>query len=170
MVNAWFMDNSDADQRLPHHLDPPQFVDVAYLRKCGVLYFGQELDRIRAERGYNYEDELECCQAKLPDYENKLKNFFTEHLHSDEEIRYFIDGGGYFDIRDFQDRWVRIQAEPGDLLIVPAGIYHRFTLDTNNYARVKRLFCGEPVWTPINRPADQHPARNRYLNGIRGDA
>lgn len=102
-------DDTVSDQRLEHHQQPPHYIDVPELHKTtGVEYFQLNVDTyatdgvlegIRKQRGYTYEDQITCSEACLPDYHNKLKSFFTEHLHTDEEIRLVLDGSGYFDVR-----------------------------------------------------------------------
>lgn len=40
MVSAWYMDDSDEDQRKPHHLSPPHYISLEELKqKSGVLYW-----------------------------------------------------------------------------------------------------------------------------------
>ncbi|KAI5070093.1 hypothetical protein GOP47_0014436 [Adiantum capillus-veneris] len=174
-IEAWYMDDSFEDQRLPHHLEPKQYVSPERLAELGVLHWvldadnyehDAELQKIRQERGYTYHDIVDVAPDKLPNYEAKLKIFYEEHIHTDEEIRFVLEGSGYFDVRDLEDRWVRIWVKKGDMIILPAGIYHRFTLDESNYAKVLRLFVGEPVWTPYNRPQDEHPVRKEYLTNF----
>ncbi|XP_029794218.1 1,2-dihydroxy-3-keto-5-methylthiopentene dioxygenase [Suricata suricatta] len=122
-----------------------------------------ELEKIRKERNYSWMDVITICKDKLPNYEEKIKMFYEEHLHLDDEIRYILDGSGYFDVRDQEDRWIRIFMEKGDMITLPAGIYHRFTLDQKDYVKAMRLFVGEPVWTAYGRPADHFEARGQYL-------
>ncbi|XP_041361756.1 1,2-dihydroxy-3-keto-5-methylthiopentene dioxygenase-like [Gigantopelta aegis] len=79
MVRAWILNETAEDQRLPHMTDPPQFVTLEDLKaKVGVLYWklsgepdDSQLAKIRAERGYNYEDTIDVAPDKLPDYDNK---------------------------------------------------------------------------------------------------
>ncbi|GAA6023196.1 hypothetical protein JCM10207_004477 [Rhodosporidiobolus poonsookiae] len=68
-----------------------------------------------------------------------------------------------------QARWIRIAVEPKDLLIVPAGVYHRFTLDEGDYVKAMRLFQDEPKWIPHDKtPAlEDNPHRIAYLQSIK---
>jgi 1,2-dihydroxy-3-keto-5-methylthiopentene dioxygenase len=116
-------------------------VDPDYLAKLGILHFHypdvSDVDAIASQRQYKNRDEITISPTTMGDvYEEKVKNFFHEHLHEDEEIRYILDGGGYFDVRGEGDDWVRIKLEKYDLMIMPAGIYHRFTTDEQNVSGI----------------------------------
>ena len=54
-------------------------------------------------------------------------------------------GTGYFDVRAGNERWVRIKMGKGDMITLPAGIYHRFTLDETNYIKVPAALASRPI-------------------------
>src|SRR5204863_188265 len=102
------------DQRLPH--DSGSEVAADELNRLGVLYFRigsvEGVDELASSRGYRNRDEITVSPSTMGDaYEAKVKMFFDEHLHEDEEIRYIRGGRGYFDVRGRDDRWIRIQLE-----------------------------------------------------------
>lgn len=101
-----------------------------FYRHCPTI---ESVDALAVERGYKNRDEVAVSPQTMGDlFEEKVKIFFSEHLHEDEEIRYIRDGNGYFDVRGQEDEWVRIRLSRDDLIILPAGIYHRFTTDDKN--------------------------------------
>ncbi|ORY88129.1 Acireductone dioxygenase ARD family [Leucosporidium creatinivorum] len=172
-MKAWIYDDIEGDQREPHNSG--ESVSFETLEKLGLLpHPNIEMDKVEEiakERVYRNRDEINVSREGLGAvYEQKLKGFFTEHLHEDEEIRYIKDGSGYFDVRDSTDaRWIRVAVEPKDLIILPPGIYHRFTLDTGDYVKALRLFKDEPKWVPHDRSAetDKNPFRQEYLQAVK---
>ena len=139
------------DCRLPH--DSGVELSPIHLSSLGVLHLtfppaspssAAQVEELANARAYANRDEITVSPTAMgPVYEDKIKMFYDEHMHEDEEIRYILKGTGYFDVRDAEDQWVRIEAEPGDLLILPAGIYHRFTVDENNVS------AGRPACTTL---------------------
>jgi 1,2-dihydroxy-3-keto-5-methylthiopentene dioxygenase len=66
-------------------------------------------------------DLIERCPDKLENYEEKVKNFFPEHMHADEEICYCLEGSRYFDVRDKDDKWIRIWISSCSTLSLQTG-------------------------------------------------
>ena len=65
------------------------------------------------------------------------------------------------------DKWIRVVTKKGQLVVLPAGCYHRFVPDEKLYFHAMRLFQEEPVWTPYNRgtpEADESEHRRTYAN------
>lgn len=92
------------------------------MEKLGVLYYNfadvADVDKLATERKYKNRDVIIVSPEKMGDiYEEKVKSFFNEHLHEDEEIRYIRDGAGFFDVRSEGDEWVRIRLEKDDLIV-----------------------------------------------------
>jgi len=187
---AWYMveDDQVENQKCENRLSPNKVVSVKEMKELGLNYWKMDAETykypiksipwdpkdatdprlkfIRDERGYDYADVLTIHPDYLPGFDTHVKNFFTEHIHDAEEIRYILGGSGFFDVRDPMDVWIRIWVKKGDLMTLPEGIYHRFTCDETDYIHAMRMFIGVPCWTPINRfteDTDNHKSRKLYV-------
>jgi len=183
-MRAWIYDETSSDdQRLPHKTTPEQIITKTELDQLGILSWhlnnpkqyidspnAGELGKIRQERNYKNYDIITVSKKTLPNYDEKIVAFFSEHLHEDEEIRLCVNGSGYFDIRsDINQKWIRIHVTEGDLIVLPAGCYHRFTVDEDDYIQAMRLFKDAPKWEAINRSdekAEKTNVRKEYLQFI----
>jgi 1,2-dihydroxy-3-keto-5-methylthiopentene dioxygenase len=113
MVKAWYLDNED------------ETVSIQQLDELGVNSwtlnaddYEEQLLKIEKERDYGHRSIVNISKEKMPNLEEMLDKFFQEHLHEFEEIRFILDGCGYFDVRDKDERWVRILCSKGDLIVL----------------------------------------------------
>jgi 1,2-dihydroxy-3-keto-5-methylthiopentene dioxygenase len=108
------------------------------------------LDAVKAANGYIEQDQVELT----PDMENLdaiCAKFIPEHLHTEDEVRFVLEGEGVFDIRSTDDRWMRVKVEAGDLITVPAHRNHRFFLTERKHIKCVRLFQDMSGWVPHYR-------------------
>ncbi|CAF9919162.1 1,2-dihydroxy-3-keto-5-methylthiopentene dioxygenase [Imshaugia aleurites] len=172
-MHIFYHDDKPGDCRLPHDSGIP--LSLPHLSSLGIHYHtfppahpssATQVSSLATARNYASRDEITVSPSAMgASYEDKIRSFYEEHMHEDEEIRYILKGSGYFDVRDTEDRWVRIKAEPGDLIILPAGIYHRFTVDEDNYINAMRLFQTQPKWAALNRSeeTEANECRKNYV-------
>ncbi|KAK7100073.1 acireductone dioxygenase-like [Littorina saxatilis] len=171
-LRAWYRDGSDGNPQELHKTDPPQMLTAEQvLREAGVKYWrvencNDEAEQYQLSQGYIMTDFMDISrQAMGDDFEKKTGIFYSEHLHEDAEIRLVVAGSGYFEIRSYDDRWIRLHLREGDLIHLPPGIYHRLALDSNEHIKFFRLFSEVPKWEAFFRPdADAHPAREKFMN------
>ena len=82
-------------------------------------------------------------------YDAIRAKFLAEHTHSEDEIRFFVDGQGLF--------WFNLENEPvfnllcqrGDLISVPAGTKHWFDAGlADPFVKAIRIFIDMSGWVP----------------------
>ncbi|KAG6334397.1 hypothetical protein ID866_4699 [Astraeus odoratus] len=177
MLTCYYLDNVDSDPRLPHDSGKP--VDYSAVLALGVEHWHipvsadgryPEVDAIMEQRGYHYHDFVTLNKEALGDaLESTLDGFYEEHMHEFEESRYITEGYGYWDIREHPtENWIRFKVGPGDLVILPPGMFHRFTLDEKTDLSSVRMFLHEPsrVALPRGEKAEKSSYRIDYLKRI----
>jgi len=108
------------------------------------------LDTIKRDRGYVDEDFIELA-PDTPNLDAICAKFDREHFHSEDEVRYVVAGEGIFDVRDENDRWIRIEVATRDVIVIPARTHHRFFLTDKKQIRCMRLFANHDGWAPLYR-------------------
>ncbi|KAI5079857.1 hypothetical protein GOP47_0005336 [Adiantum capillus-veneris] len=173
-LEAWEYNPSDEDQRCEHKYSPNRPVSPQYLEELGVLSWkidvadcesNPTLEKIKGDRGYKFWETVTVAPGKLENYEAKLVQFFQEHLHPYDESRLILEGSGFWDVRSMEGVWIRFRVEKGDMIVLPPGMYHRFTLDTLNYIKAMLLYTEIPTRIDVMRPdGDDLEVRKEYVN------
>lgn len=112
--------------------------------------FSKEVSAISEEGGYVTADVI-ALTPETPNLETMLARFDREHLHTEDEVRFVVDGRGVFTIHTVEDVVYDVEVHPGDLLVVPTDTWHWFTLCEDRQIKCIRIFQSKDGWTPHYR-------------------
>jgi len=75
------------------------------------------------------------------------EKFLSEHIHTEDEIRFFVHGGGHF-VMHVNNRIYDAFCEAGDLISVPANTRHWFDAGEKPHFTALRVFTDTSGWVP----------------------
>lgn len=111
--------------------------------------FKPEIDALSAKRGYKSAD-IVILSDKTPNLDQLLDMFKKEHHHSEDEVRFIVDGHGIFAIQGPKDGvFFDVELEAGDLISVPNGTRHWFELMEDRKVKAIRIFESAEGWAAI---------------------
>ena len=96
----------------------------AQLGQDQLLKLYQSLvDDIKREYNYLYADVAQLCNEKDPFAVSMRAQYISEHIHTEDEARFFIDGRVLVYIH-VNEKIHILQCGPGDLVIIPKSVKH----------------------------------------------
>lgn len=98
--------------------------------------------------GYQTADVIRV-HPELEGIEAIRAKFLDEHTHSEDEVRFFVEGKGAFWFNLGGDEPVFcVVCEAGDLIGVPAGVRHWFDMGGKPFVTAIRVFSNKEGWVP----------------------
>ncbi|WP_242129143.1 AraC family ligand binding domain-containing protein [Sphingobium sp. Sx8-8] len=106
--------------------------------------YASAIARLQAIGGYRSSDVIRLTPDH-PDRATLRTKFLAEHVHDDDEVRFFVEGAGLFYIR--HDGVVHaLECTAGDLILLPAGTVHWFDTGERPCFTAIRLFTTPDGW------------------------
>ena len=106
--------------------------------------YAHEIDRLKAQYGYTTVDVIRVT-PQTPNIPALREKFLSEHTHSEDEVRFFVEGSGSFYLH-IKDKVYQMIGTRGDLLSVPAGTTHWFDMGPAPEFAAIRLFVDPSGW------------------------
>ncbi len=118
---------------------PPEAILAAY---------APEIDELKTRGGFVTADVIDV-RPDTPNLDTMLQKFNKEHTHTEDEVRFILQGSGVFHINPGDRPVFGIEVHAGDLISVPMGTRHWFDLCGDRRIRAIRLFQDTTGWTPF---------------------
>ncbi len=96
--------------------------------------------------GYQTRD-LVVLHPNVPNIDEMLAKFDKVHYHTDEEVRYILDGSGYFGFIGKNEKFL-VHVTESDFISVPRNTNHWFYLDDRKRIKAVRYFTDTAGWVP----------------------
>jgi 1,2-dihydroxy-3-keto-5-methylthiopentene dioxygenase len=110
--------------------------------------YAHVLDPYMQSNGYQTADVI-SVSPNTPNLEALTQKFLTEHTHSEDEVRFFVDGEGlfWFNMENGNPVFCVI-CQKGDLISVPANTKHWFDFGPKTFVKAIRVFIDQSGWVP----------------------
>jgi len=122
-------------------------VDPAAPAEQILAAYEPEISELKARGGFVTADVVDVY-PETPGLEAMLEKFSKEHTHTEDEVRFILQGSGVFHINPGDRPVFGIEVHAGDLISVPLGTRHWFDLCGDRRIRAIRLFQDTSGWTP----------------------
>jgi len=122
-------------------------VDPAAPAEQILAAYAPEIDVLKERGGFVTADVIDVY-PETPGLDAMLAKFSKEHTHTEDEIRFILQGSGVFHINPGDRPVFGIEVHAGDLISVPMGTRHWFDLCGDRRIRAIRLFQDTSGWTP----------------------
>lgn len=106
--------------------------------------YSTQVEKLKADGGYQVADVINLT----PDNPNKAelrKKFLDEHVHTEDEVRFFVKGDGLFYLHLGENVYA-VQCVQGDLISVPANSKHWFDMGEYPDFTCIRIFTNPEGW------------------------
>tara|TARA_R100001143_G_scaffold63407_2_gene70265 strand:+ start:9335 stop:9964 length:630 start_codon:yes stop_codon:yes gene_type:complete len=134
------------------HWNTPQKFETGAEHEAILAAYQDYIDQLNTEYGFEFVD----VSALWPEHPKKSElraQFASEHRHSDDEVRFFVDGAGLFYFH-IDDKVYLVLCEQGDLISVPARTRHWFDMGENPDFTLIRFFPTRDGWVAENSGDD----------------
>ncbi len=108
--------------------------------------YAGDVERLKRDNGYTTADVLRVIEP-TQNLEPMRAKFLKEHAHSEDEVRFFVEGSAAFYLR-IGGRVYQTICVAGDLIGVLAGTRHWFDMGPQPRFTAIRLFESTQGWTP----------------------